>query len=189
MFSERSRGFEAGNTKGQANHTNSAHYNGCNGPRISGKDSSPKECLGKADKRPKLGHVTGVTWVTILGPEMKAHSFRSHDPASLRSQQGVRESGCHFYLFIYLCFFPLFCDNEKMFKLPSLCLNISSCWQQRDTPWSTVRLESAIFLESKQHVSWLEIIFCLLVAVTLGVMEPCDSTCQVKNKKQVWKYL
>lgn len=145
--------------------------------------------LEKADKRPKLGHVTGVTWVTVLGTEIKAHFFWSHDTASLRSQRGVRESGCHFDLFIYLCFFPLFCDNEKMFKLPSLCLNISPCWQQRGTPWSTVRLESAIFLESKQHVSWLEIIFCLLVAVGLGVMEPCDSACQVRNKEQAWKYL
>lgn len=49
-----------------------------------------------------------------------------------------------------------------MFKLPSLCLNTSSCWQQQEIPWSAVRLESAIFLESKQRVCQLEIIFCLL---------------------------
>lgn len=66
--------------------------------------------------------------------------------------------------FIFLLFFNffLFCDNEKMFKLPSLCLNSPSCWQQQEIPWSAVRLETAIFLESKQRVCQLEIIFCLL---------------------------
>lgn len=183
MFEKRSRGFEADYTKHQANSTNNDH----NRPHIFQKDNSPKVWLGKADKRLKLGHVTGVSWVPILGLEIKARFFWSRDTASLLSQQGVGESGCHFYLFIYLCFSPLFCDNEKMFKLLSVCLNISPCWQQQGTPWSAVRLDSAIFLESKQHVSWLEIIFCLLVAVSLGVMEPCDSTCQVRNKKQDWK--
>lgn len=61
MFEERCREFEAGNAKGQANGTNRTHYNGHHRPHISGKDNSPQGCLGKADKRPKLGHVTGVT--------------------------------------------------------------------------------------------------------------------------------
>lgn len=103
--------------------------------------------------------------------------------------RGLESLDAIFYLFIYLCFPPLFCDNEKMFKLLSVCLNISPCWQQQGTPWSTVRLDRAIFLESKQHASWSETIVCLLVAVSLGVMEPCDSTCQVRKEKLEWKYL
>lgn len=61
MFEERSRGFKAGNAKGEANGTNRAHCNGPDGSCMSGKDNSPKGWLGRADKRPKLGHVTGVT--------------------------------------------------------------------------------------------------------------------------------
>lgn len=149
-----------------------------------------KRGWGRQIKAPKLGHVTGVTWVTVLGPEIKDHSSGHMTQLHYSLSRGLESLDAIFtYLFICGFFPPLFCDNEKMFKLPSLCLNISPCWQQRGTPWSTVRLESAIFLESKQHVSWLEIIFYLLVAVSLGVMEPHDSTCQVRNKKQVWKYL
>lgn len=60
-FEETSRGFKAGNAKGQAGGTDRTHYNGHHGPHISGKDNSPQGWLGKADKRRKLGHVTGVT--------------------------------------------------------------------------------------------------------------------------------
>lgn len=62
MFEERSRRFETDYTKHQANSTNyRAYYNDHNRPHISQKDNSPKVWLGKADKRLKLGHVTGVT--------------------------------------------------------------------------------------------------------------------------------
>lgn len=77
-----------------------------------------------------------------------------------------------------------------MFKLPSLCLNTSSCWQQQEIPWSAVRWESAIFLESKQRVCQLEIIFCLLgllVVVWWSHVTASDSS-GVGNRKQAEKW-
>lgn len=93
-------------------------------------------------------------------------------------------------LFFIIFKFFLFCDNEKMFKLPSLCLNTSSCWQQQEIPWSAVRWESAIFLESKQRVCQLEIIFCLLgllVVMWWSHVTASDNS-GVGNRKQAEKW-
>lgn len=95
--------------------------------------------------------------------------------------------------FIFLLFFNffLFCDNEKMFKLPSLCLNTSSCWQQQEIPWSAVRWESAIFLESKQCVCQLEIIFCLLGLLVMAWWShvTASDNSRVGNRKQAEKWV
>lgn len=77
-----------------------------------------------------------------------------------------------------------------MFKLPSLRLNTSPCWQQREIPWSAVRWESAILLESKQRVCQLEIIFCLLgprVVAWWSRVTVSDSR-GVGNRKQAEKW-
>ena len=64
----------------------------------------------------------------------------------------------------HICVFRLAADSPNFFLFPS-------------------------FHKVHRSLLCLEIIFCLLVAVRPGVMELCDSTCQVRNKKQVWKYL
>lgn len=123
-----------------------------------------------------------------IGAEIKVLAGWSCDIASLLAQQVVGETQC-LYFFYFLIFF-LFCDNEKMFKLPSLCLNTSSCWQQQEIPWSAVRWESAIFLESKQRVCQLEIIFCLLgllVVVWWSHVTASDNS-GVGNRKQAEKW-
>lgn len=124
-----------------------------------------------------------------IGAEIKVLGGWSCDTASLLAQQVVGESQCLYFLLFFNFF--LFCDNEKMFKLPSLCLNTSSCWQQQEIPWSAVRWESAIFLESKQHVCQLEIIFCLLrllVVVWWSRVTASDNS-GVGNRKQAEKWV
>lgn len=103
---------------------------------------------------------------------------------------GGRRVSMPLFFYYFLIFF-LFCDNEKMFKLPSVCLNTSSCWQQQEIPWSAVRWESAIFLESKQRVCQLEIIFCLLglLAVAWWSRVTASDNLGVRKRKQAEKWV
>lgn len=97
--------------------------------------------LGKTDKKAWLGSCEGVTSVMIPGAKIKVLSLWSWDTASLLSQRVVCDSQCeHFFILFFL-----FCDNEKMFKLPSLCLNTSSCWQQLGEPLISCQTEKCNF--------------------------------------------
>lgn len=95
--------------------------------------------------------------------EIKVLRFWSWDTASLLSQRVV----CGFQRLYFLFF--IISDNEKMFKLPSLCLNTSSCWQQWGEPLISCQTEKCNFFQkSKQHVCQWEIIFYLFGTVSAG---------------------